>query len=88
MDSGLGAGTTVEGDGSGEGESVVPADGADVGRACDILAGMAPGIVKSFRRLWTSPEPWRIRLGMLLQNVLIKARRRSWCCGNTGQPGC
>lgn len=37
-------------------------------------------------RNWDGPFSEKVRL--TLRNNLIKARRRSDCCGNHGQPGC
>jgi hypothetical protein len=37
-------------------------------------------------RNWDGPISEKIRL--TLKNNLIKARRRSQCCGNHGEPGC
>jgi hypothetical protein len=37
-------------------------------------------------RNWDGPLTEKVRL--TLQNSLIKARRRSDCCGNHGEPGC
>lgn len=37
-------------------------------------------------RNWDGPFSEKVRL--TLRNNLLKARRRSDCCGNHGEPGC
>jgi hypothetical protein len=37
-------------------------------------------------RDWDGPFSEKVRLS--IKNNLIKARRRSDCCGNHGEPGC
>ena len=35
-----------------------------------------------------APGPWYVRLWQVLENLSIKVRRASRCCGRPGQPGC
>lgn len=37
---------------------------------------------------WDVPLPWHIKLSLALKNAAIRAKKRSTCCGNSGEPGC
>ncbi|GIU93218.1 MAG: hypothetical protein KatS3mg011_2124 [Acidimicrobiia bacterium] len=42
-------------------------------------------VIENWRR---SPLPLREKLALVFRNNLIKAKRRSSCCGHPGEPGC
>jgi hypothetical protein len=41
-----------------------------------------------FANFHTYDAPWPTKVRLALANSLKKARTRSSCCGNYGQPGC
>jgi hypothetical protein len=47
-----------------------------------------PSPSASWRNFWESDLPMLQRLRIAAKNNLIKARTRSNCCGNHGEPGC
>jgi hypothetical protein len=34
------------------------------------------------------PEPWRVKLRLLLRNNWLKLQHLQNCCGHPGEPGC
>jgi len=36
----------------------------------------------------SGPEPWRVKLRLLLRNNWLKLRNFRNCCGHAGEPGC
>lgn len=37
---------------------------------------------------WDVPLPFHIKLSLALKNAGIRAKKKSNCCGNHGEPGC
>lgn len=50
--------------------------------------GPRPSLGAVFTNWRTYDAPFAMKLRMLLRNNWTKARTRSNCCGNTGEPGC
>lgn len=48
----------------------------------------APNPRDTWNNFWRSDVPFLERCRLAAKNQLIKARRRSNCCGNHGEPGC
>ena len=47
-----------------------------------------PSIRDFFANFDTYDAPFAEKVRLALRNTALKARRRSDCCGNHGQPGC
>lgn len=47
-----------------------------------------PSFRASMRNFWRSDRPFAERVRLAMRNNAIKARTRSDCCGNHGEPGC
>lgn len=44
--------------------------------------------VRAFLTNLSGPEPWTVKIRLLLRNNWLKLRRRQNCCGHPGEPGC
>lgn len=55
------------------------------------IMGQGPRLRPSPRAFLTNlqgPEPWAVKLRLLLRNNWLKLIRRQNCCGHPGEPGC
>ena len=52
------------------------------------MADDEQGISRSLRNFREYDAPFATKMRMVIANNLKKARTRSSCCGNHGQPGC